>query len=101
MLLTTECFHQFHIPCFKDYLKVRLIEAKPSKDPSKIDFEEPICLKCKKRIGQDDINECLTKQEQDEIEAKQMEIRVEQDPKLFKCVECNSIISFEASRPNY
>ena len=29
MLLSTECYHQFHVPCFKAYLKTRLITPKP------------------------------------------------------------------------
>lgn len=101
MLLTTECYHQFHISCFKKYLKKRLIEPKSNQKNGEVNFCDPICLRCNKVIGQEDINECLTKPEMDEIEQLQMDARIEFNPNLFKCVECNSTISFEPSKPDY
>ena len=101
MLLSTECYHQFHIPCFKQYLKQRLIEPKPDCRPENLSFMDPECLRCKKIVGQEDISEILGKADLEEIENKQMEIRVKMSPNLFKCVECKSVIMFEPSKPDY
>ena len=60
-----------------------------------------MCLRCKKKIGQEDISECLSKADSQEIEQKQMDVRIEMSPNMFRCVECSSTIYFEPSKPNY
>ena len=52
MLLSTECYHQFHVPCFKAYLKTRLITPKPAAGPGQeCQFEDALCNQCHKKIG--------------------------------------------------
>lgn len=67
MLLSTKCYHQFHIPCFKEHVKTRLTTAK--KSPSgEITFEDAVCGLCNKVISHDDFKENLTQEEMNLID---------------------------------
>ena len=50
MLLSTECFHQFHIPCFTRYAKDQMLKPKPNS--RELEFCEPQCGQCGKTIEQ-------------------------------------------------
>jgi hypothetical protein len=61
MFLSTECFHSFHIPCFKEYAKKRLVMGK--KTMGDIVFEDALCGRCNKAVTFEEIKEMMTREE--------------------------------------
>jgi len=43
MLVDTNCFHSFHIPCFQEYAKKTLLTRKKTNE---VEFEELKCGRC-------------------------------------------------------
>ena len=73
MFLTTECYHKFHIPCFKEYAKKRLVTTKQNrKSDTEIVFEDLQCLKCFKVVELGEAKEMFTREEYGKIEDDQM-----------------------------
>ena len=50
MFMTEDCFHRFHIPCFKEYAKSQLLNAK--KVNNEVVFGEVKCLTCGKPVSE-------------------------------------------------
>lgn len=48
MFYSTECYHSFHVPCFKNYVKSRLVTLKVNKNllDEKVSFEDVCCMRC-------------------------------------------------------
>lgn len=101
MFLSTECYHQFHIPCFKAYAKKRLTSVKPDLKPGQeIEFEDVRCLRCHKVIAIDETKGFMSREELGQIDAQQMEVRITLDDRMVRC-DCSCVIMFEPSKPDY
>lgn len=98
MFLGTECYHQFHIPCFQQYAKKTLVTIKKGKKD--VEFSEPECAECKKVIPVDEAKELIGGSLMREIEEQQMVVRIQSDPNMVKC-ECGAVICLESSAPDY
>jgi hypothetical protein len=99
MFLSSECYHRFHISCFKKYALNRLTTLKPT-NSGEIQFEEAQCGHCHKAIAHNEISQMLTKVEMSQLEETLLNKRIELDPKMVRC-ECGSLIQFEPSQPDY
>ena len=51
MFLQTECYHRFHISCFKVYATKTLTSSKKKFNAgSDIEFQEVYCMACSKKV---------------------------------------------------
>jgi len=98
MFLTDDCFHRFHIPCFKEYAIKRLTTVKSAKGD--VVFEDALCGLCHKVVALEEIKEMMNRDEIAQIESMQMDQRIEHDPKMVRC-ECATVILFEPSKTDY
>ena len=63
MFIKTECYHRFHVPCFKEYVKRRLVTPKVNKNLSdkEVTFEDACCMRCLKVVPFEEIREMLSR----------------------------------------
>lgn len=100
MFIQTECYHRFHITCFKNYAKSCLTTSKKRTNNSDVEFLDVICKTCNKKVPYEETKEMMSRDELSQIEQTQMDVRIQLDPNMVRC-ECSALILFEPSRADY
>jgi hypothetical protein len=76
MFIQTECYHRFHITCFKNYAKSCLTTSKKRTNNSDVEFLDVICKTCNKKVPYEETKEMMSRDELSQIEQTQMDVRI-------------------------
>ena len=98
MFLTEGCFHRFHVPCFKQYAKAQMQQAK--KVGSDVVFGDVKCQVCNQAVSEAEIRENIGREEFDALKEYQMKMMIDLDSNMITC-NCGALIVLEDSKVDY
>lgn len=94
MLLTDNCYHQFHIECLRKEATSRMYQKNPNGD-----FKQVFCHKCGLFVNNHELINTLGKDFMENIWSTQVTMHLQNG--LTECPSCKSKFYFEEDKPNY
>ena len=98
MFLTEGCFHRFHVPCFKEYARAQMQQAKKVGDS--IVFGAVKCLTCGLEVSEAEQRDNIGAEEFGQLKDKQMRQMMELDSNMITC-SCGALIMLEETKVDY
>ena len=98
MFQSTNCFHTYHIQCFKVMADHDLCTVNRSKE--EFEFKEALCAACSLPVASWECKEILGEDKWEDIEKRRLDIVTASDPKLVKCT-CGNVVELNPGVPDY
>ena len=98
MFQSTNCFHTYHIQCFKVMADHDLCSVNRAKED--FEFKEALCAACSLPVASWECKEILGEEKWDDIEKRRLDIVTASDPKLVKCA-CGNVVELNPGVPDY
>lgn len=91
MFMETNCFHTYHVNCFKTYAAKESLKYR--KQGQEIFFAEPKCCHCNVTVPTVEVRQIFTPQVYEEmVESKRMDIYLSAQSGMVKCSCGNAFV---------